>query len=219
MMVSDLSAPASLQLPNNSAAFQHEHVPADGHKHSSVYPMRVCVRCNALRLERCSRKGFWQAFLSFFSFFPYKCRSCFRRQYCFVPSVHLLHSAWIFTLVLWTGLLGARTLQMAAKGSSATAASNMADAAYAGRTSGAGMTSFERLMLARKKQVMRNEDVVQLVHSGVNPALMITIMRNSDAAFDLTPKGVVHLKESGVEDLIISTMFERSTQLALTAAQ
>ncbi len=220
LTISTLSEIAEAEAAQAEAAPSNNvRVKTEKTRRVNIYPLRVCPKCNALRLERCSRKGLWQLMLSLFCLFPYKCRGCFQRQFCFIPSAALLRAFWICILVCWTGLLAWRTVQMANHPASAVATGNFSDPAYASRAASGNLTSFERMMLARKRQVMRNEDIVKLVKAGVNPALMITMLRNSDAAFDLSPQGVVILKQSGVEDLIISTMFERSTQLALSAAQ
>lgn len=188
-------------------------------KHTNAYPMQVCSKCNAVRLERCKRTGLWQLLLSAFSLFPYKCRICFRRQYCFVPSVRLVYSCGVGLLLLWTSVL--LVISLRSLGTPlAVGTATLADRVGALRRDGRGATPPAGKLQTQNGPLVRNDDIIQLVNSGVSIALMKTMIQSSDsAAFDLSPGGIMRMKASGVDNVIISSMFDRSTEIALGAAR
>jgi len=192
----------------------------DGHRVYSTYPLRICNHCLAPRLERRHRRGLWQGLLSLISVFPYKCRNCFRYQYCFVATGQLAQTLIILLLLATVGVLGSKVLKGMGSGCSADGANmSEADAAYRARATTGGLTPFEKMMLAKKKQVLRNEDVSALVRSGVERALIIKMIQTSGNVYDLTPQGVMQLKHQGVDETIITSMIDHTTQTAANGGQ
>jgi hypothetical protein len=58
---------------------------------------------------------------------------------------------------------------------------------------------------------LKNADVIKLVRSGVSDAITITSIGRADQTdFDLSPDGIVGLKQAKVGDAVIAAMFERS---------
>lgn len=146
--------------------------------------------------------------LSLFSFFPYKCRTCFHREYCFVPSGYLIHTFWISLLLCWTGFIASRSFGPQTSGGYGALLSATGNSAY---SSSASMSTFERMVMSGKaRQVMRNQDVVHLIHGGVSSALMVTLLRHADQAFDLSPEAILLLKQAGIEEIVIAAMVDRA---------
>jgi len=178
-------------------------VPGNRSRDAKARGLRVCPRCNAPRLVRHSRKTGWQVFLSFFSIFPFKCHACMKGKYCFVFSWYLLHTLWISLLLGWTGYLAWNKLQIPTR--------NLYEAASANYTTGGtAMTSFEKMVISRKRLVLQNDDIVSLVKAGISDALVLSLLHDSDAAFDLTPVAIVKLKKDGVDESLITAMLQQN---------
>jgi len=74
----------------------------------------------------------------------------------------------------------------------------------------ADLTRFERMMLARKQQTLRNDDVIRLLSWGVEPPLVVKMIDSSSGFFDLTRRGVLQLKYANVGVTVIEAMIDRS---------
>lgn len=56
------------------------------------------------------------------------------------------------------------------------------------------------------KRVLKNEDIVSLAKAGLSDATIISLIQKTPNEFDLTPAGLVKLKESGVSNAVIESM-------------
>lgn len=59
-----------------------------------------------------------------------------------------------------------------------------------------------------QEEVVTNEEVIALVKAGVGKEIIINKIRKSSTNFDLSTDGLIKLKESGVDDDIVTVMFE-----------
>lgn len=92
----------------------------------------------------------------------------------------------------------------------APVATSGADAIYRARLASGELTPFERMMLARKKQVLKNEDILLLHSSGADRSVLLKMIQTSGAAYDLSPGGVLQLKKAGIDDVVIMAMIDRA---------
>jgi hypothetical protein len=113
-------------------------------------------------------------------------------------------------LLLWSGFMVWNTFRTATRNMYGTSLATSAAVTETASMGGVGMSSFERMVMSRRRQVLRNDDVVGLAHEGISNSLIIALLRDSDAAFDLTPAGIVKLRRAGIEELVITTMLERN---------
>jgi hypothetical protein len=89
----------------------------------------------------------------------------------------------------------------------AVAAERRADAQDDGRSTPAG----QQPSIGRESRPpLTNEDVVRMTRAQLSPAIILATIDASDAAFDVSPDGLIALKEAGVPDAIIRAMVERS---------
>lgn len=61
-----------------------------------------------------------------------------------------------------------------------------------------------------KREVLTNEAIVNLAKAGFKERTIITLIRTSDTAFDISTAKLVELKKRGVNERVISEMIERT---------
>jgi len=149
----------------------------------------LCRRCGSRRLERRHRTNPLHWILSHFSVYPFLCVLCFRCQLRFVPPGRPIRPH-----------LTMRRPAEASVNSGTTRA----------HVTSADLTRFERMMLARKQQTLRNDDVIRLLSWGVEPPLVVKMIDSSSGFFDLTRRGVLQLKYANVGVTVIEAMIDRS---------
>lgn len=165
-----------------------------------------CKKCGDPRLVRRHRSSPVHWLLSWFQVYPYQCAKCFCCQLKFMPSLKLLQP--LVFAVLLAGNIGLIALKVRSAGASDAAV--MPGVTSVGGATAGGLTPFERMMLSRKKQTLRNEDVVLLLSSGAESALVIKMIGMSNGVYDLSPRGVLQLKQAHVDDVVIGAMMDHS---------
>ena len=68
------------------------------------------------------------------------------------------------------------------------------------------------------QQAVTNVDVIHLTQSGISEDVIISAMRSQGGRFDLSPQGIINLKNSGVSDRVILAMqnFDHLTPTPVT---
>ncbi len=66
--------------------------------------------------------------------------------------------------------------------------------------------------------VLTNNDVIELVKSGLSESIILTKIKNSKCEFDTSSSKLVKLKENGISDSIINAMIEQSKPKEKTSA-
>ncbi|MGE0130952.1 MAG: hypothetical protein AB7U82_22975 [Blastocatellales bacterium] len=61
-----------------------------------------------------------------------------------------------------------------------------------------------------KREVLTNEAIINLAKAGFKERTIITLIRTSDTAFDISTTRLVELKKRGVNERVISEMIERT---------
>lgn len=67
---------------------------------------------------------------------------------------------------------------------------------------------------AQTPPALTNDDVVKMVRAELSPTIILTTVESSDPKFDVTPAGLIALKEAGVGDQIIQAMQRRMQRAA-----
>ncbi len=165
-----------------------------------------CRKCGGSELQRVHRTGLLQWVCSYFCAFPYRCAKCFQRQMLILPSIRLVQP--VVLILLLAGNIIPLTIQLWYPKAHAEVVTEAGGVARRVRTS--ELTPFERMMLTKKKQTMRNEDVVLLLSSGVDTTLVLKMIRASNGIYDLSPAAVVKLKRSNVDVVVIEAMIDYS---------
>ena len=62
-------------------------------------------------------------------------------------------------------------------------------------------------------EILSNADIVLMSKSGLNKELIISKIKNSKGAFDVSAQGLVNLKNAGVDEDVIEEMLEKSRVL------
>lgn len=57
---------------------------------------------------------------------------------------------------------------------------------------------------------LTNDDVIRMVQAKLSPDIVITTIESNNFAFNLSPGGLIRLKETGVDDRIIQAMQAKS---------
>ncbi len=183
---------------------------------TSVFPLRRCEGCNDVRAERQHRKTVMHILASVACFYPYKCRRCMTVGLVFVSSYRL-----IFPLLVVAGLsviphyysaYRARVIDRLNQSNALYLAEADSADTVASRGAKATETSpYERMLVNRRKEVLRNEDIVMLAKSGADRALMIRLIMTSTGYYNLSTVGILALKQAGVPDPVIIAMLENSS--------
>ncbi len=61
------------------------------------------------------------------------------------------------------------------------------------------------------REILNNESIVSLTKAGFKESTIITLIRSSDTAFDISTEKLVDLKKRGVKEKIITEMIERTS--------
>jgi len=64
--------------------------------------------------------------------------------------------------------------------------------------------------LGQTSEVLTNDDIIKMVRAQLATGIILTTIDSSNAKFDLSPSGLIQLKEAGVEDRIIEAMQVKS---------
>ena len=64
--------------------------------------------------------------------------------------------------------------------------------------------------LGQSSEVLTNDDIIKMVRAQLATGIILTTIDSSNAKFDLSPSGLIQLKEAGVEDRIIEAMQVKS---------
>src|SRR5689334_19249127 len=65
------------------------------------------------------------------------------------------------------------------------------------------------LAQAPAAQAITNDDVIKMVKAQLSPSIIITTIDSANFNFDLSPAGLISLKDAGVDDRIIEAMQSR----------
>lgn len=65
-------------------------------------------------------------------------------------------------------------------------------------------------------ETMTNEEVIALVQAGLSKSIVINKIRASKSNFDLSTDGLIKLKQAGIDDEIVSAMFETKNKKTTT---
>ena len=77
--------------------------------------------------------------------------------------------------------------------------------------------SWRRLVVVTAAQgtaTLTNDDVVKMVRAQLAPGIIVTTIDSSSAKFDVSPAGLIALKDAGVPDNLIQAMQERVRKAA-----
>jgi hypothetical protein len=80
------------------------------------------------------------------------------------------------------------------------------------RTSAAGLSAFEKMMIKRPRTTMNNATILQLWHANVSPDVIVQLIRTSNPDYDLSANSVIEFRKAGVDAAIILTMIEATYQ-------
>lgn len=73
-----------------------------------------------------------------------------------------------------------------------------------------GLACFNFSAAQVQTEILSNSDVVSMVKSGLGTSLIISKIKDSKGAFDVSAQGLVNLKNAGIDDGIIGAMLEKS---------
>jgi hypothetical protein len=85
---------------------------------------------------------------------------------------------------------------------------NTADALARARNSSGALSTFELMMLKKPKATMDNAAVIQLWKANVGLTVILQMIRNSNADYDVSPQSVIELKQAGVDQAVILAMID-----------
>lgn len=167
-----------------------------------------CVHCGADRMLRVER-SFLDTILSRRSA---RCAACRRRQKSFLFT-------WIF--VLRTGLIllvlggGALLLEFATQPGTflhqnAAPQSELQSLNAARNAVGIQLSPFEQMMARRAKNSLDNGAVLEMHRAGVDESVILQMIRNSGADYDLSPAAIVALRKAEVRTPVVLAMIDAS---------
>ncbi len=74
------------------------------------------------------------------------------------------------------------------------------------------------LSWAEQERALTNSTVIELAKAGLSDDILISKIRSSSTAFDLSPEGLIHLRKSGVSNAVLSAMMAPGSALAPPAS-
>jgi len=161
----------------------------------------LCIKCGSQDF-RCRKVSF---LLRIFSLAPYNCGRCDHRETRFRFSFATV--AAFLTLILLSGgtyyLVQNKPWLKTDEGTA-----NTAEALSKARNSAGALSTFELMMLKKPKSTMDNAAVLQLVKANVSISVILQMIRNSNADYDLSTASVIELKNAGVDQTIILAMID-----------
>jgi len=164
-----------------------------------------CRYCNALKAVRSRRRGPAERLISVFGYYPYRCGHCKRRFVLFSPGP--------VRIVVGLGMAACLALSFSimALYFRDKAAEKAAQQALA-----ANPISSPRPALTPRtgRRVLTNDDVIELVRSGVPMDRLTAQITYSRSSFDLSSKSkFAELRKAGVPESIITIMLRSSEPL------
>jgi hypothetical protein len=155
-----------------------------------------CKNCEG-ELRRRSRDTMTAFWMSCLCVYPYRCRRCKRN------SSHLnLEQASLFYTVVILGF------SLFATGAFWYRAHHKATARVPAAVAEAQVTMQVPAATVNLDGVLSNQDVVDLTKAKLGPDVLIQMIRTSPHNFQVDPRSVIQLKQSGTDDQVISAMIE-----------
>ena len=78
----------------------------------------------------------------------------------------------------------------------------------------ATVTALVGVTAAQGATTLTNDDIIKMVRAQLATSIIVTTIESASAKFDVSPAGLIALKEAGVPDTLIQTMQERARTLA-----
>ena len=177
------------------------------------FPLLLCEKCGQSRLERRSRHGLIAVVFSLAGFFPHKCRKCNAKQYRLIGPFRLALAvlstvASLAVVVNSSGVI--RRLRPEPRALSSVAPASE-DALFASQLASGRVGAFEKLLAARRKQFLHNEDIALLLQSGIEREVVLKLIKASNPAFDISPAGILELRKAGADNAVILAIIDRIT--------
>jgi len=102
-----------------------------------------------------------------------------------------------------TGHAGGGALIGAATGAVAGGLLGNAEDAREERDAAVAQAHYERAAHEAHERAMKNADIVLMSQNGVSDDVIISSVNNRGGLFDLSPAGIIHLKNNGISDRVI----------------
>lgn len=178
-----------------------------------------CSSCGESQLKRLHR-NFSQRWLSWFlSVFPYRCRQCAEVQARLIPSFKMVMPALVIVGLVTTYVMTVRSYHgaMQARREAAKAPRKERLAQTAARMISMGkVEGISTVSFAERNQILRNQDIVYLMHTLRDRRALFQRIILSRAAYDLSATGIAGLQKAGVDEELLSLMNLRMAQVTAT---
>ena len=168
-----------------------------------ILPGRSCTKCGMEQLQRSHRSDFLDYFLTLFHYVPCTCRRCSKRQRHVLDVQSMAMRVVVLSLSVALLVSWSQSLRPAQQRAPANSAAR--PGLVLATTGNSGVRQVSAVGL-------RNQDVVDLLHAGATTRLVAKVLQDSEAAFDLTPAAILHLRTAGVSDDVIIMMMERMSR-------
>ena len=171
--------------------------------------VQLCDKCGANNLRPSPRRSLAdRLMIGLFSVFPHRCHSCrlIRKRFRLSWRVFVLPAAAL--------VLGAGTWYVASHRVSSSRENpdqNQADLLARTRLSAGGqLSAYEQMMVHRPKQTLTNDIVLKLCNAHMGREVILQLIRNSSADYDITADALIRLKQAGVDETIIMAMVDNA---------
>jgi hypothetical protein len=171
---------------------------------------QLCSYCGAFRMDRQHKDGLLDFVLSLFSAYPYRCRKCLRMATKFFFTFRLVAVVLFLSGMVAAAVWGFSMLSQLRLGVNAEAPSHV-EAAEGVRSNMGQLSSFEKMMLSKHQQTIDNDTVVRLTKSNIGTPIILKMIRNSNHDFDTSANAIIGLKNAGVDEAVIFTMLDLSS--------
>jgi hypothetical protein len=199
--VLDLEAPAEASAPPKKAVKP---------KRADRWSNQRCFYCYQMTMDRQDGEDIGDFLLSLISAYPFRCRRCLRTDTKFFLSFRpFLVVIFIFG-ISFGGIFGVGWLYQH-RPSTTMEGNSHQEAADGVRSNMGQLSPFEKMMLSKHQQTLDNETILKLSKSNLGTPIIIKMMRSSNHDFDVSANAIIALKEAGVDEAIIFTMLDLSS--------